>query len=638
MVGNSNMKGFGVKLFRRTLLGLSPFILVLCFQSASGAQAAWTCDGLSATVVGTPGDDVLTGTSGADVIVGREGNDTIYGGGGDDIVCAGKGDDVIYGGAGFDIIFGAQGDDLLHATNGRAETQRSDQSGARMFGGAGNDTIHGSNRWDRMQGGPGNDVLYGYEGRDWIRAGAGNDRVNGGASVDDLHGGNGADRILTTAGDAVRGGAGVDQCEVFAGDASQLISCVKAPLPGPLAVDQTGEDVVRIYRQLDQAHEYLRANPETINPYRFFEEVGGARTLAFMADRGFAMEPSQPGDSRTLQVNLQGRVSADHVQLFVIEDRREEGRRMLDDAGEVRWRDYGWDTPTRAWVVEMRRQNGKWRIAEKYEVNARGSNGSANGEIFTPSTIPDISATTQFTSGTATAPDGEQLAWQGHTYASTRGDQCIEVRIPNSTRFVECADAARIRAVQGASFTFSTDVIRGGEMGVFIGFSANTAGPRVSVLLTEDEAVLTPAGPGKVGNYALLSSDWIGYVAGAGSKNPRVASYKCNAWLPTTIPSGTTLHPYSRDAGRKSTKAELERFVLQQLHAEYAAPKVTVSREAPANTSSFPAIHSNPQWFVVNASDWDDGYQGITRKWAVVLVEDARGWYISHSGFRQHCA
>lgn len=624
-------------LLRRIFLGLGPIVLVLCLQSASGAQTAWTCGGQEATLVGTPGDDDLTGTSGADVIVGREGNDTIYGGGGDDIVCAGKGDDVIYGGDGFDIIFGAQGDDQIHATNGRAEAQRSDQSGARMFGGAGNDTIHGSNRWDRMQGGPGNDVLYGYEGRDWIRAGAGNDRVNGGVSIDDMHGGNGADRILTTAGDVVRGGAGLDQCEVFAGEANTLISCAKAPLPGSLSVDQTGEDVVRIYRQLDLAHEYLRVHPETINPYRFFEEIGGARTLSFMADRGYAMESSGPNSSRSIQVNLQGRISEDHVQLFVVEDRREEGRRMLDDAGEVRWRDYGWDAPTREWVVEMRRQGGRWRIAEKHIANARGSNSSANGEIFTPSTIPDIGATTQFTSGVATAPTGEQIAWQGHTYTSTRGDQCIEIRIPNASRIVECADAARIRAVQNASYTFTTGVVRDRQMGVFIGFSARTDGPSVSVL-TDDWTRLTPAGPGRVGNYALLSSEWIGRVNGPGPEQLRVASYKCNAWLPTTIPAGTSLYVYSRDEQRKSTKAELEQFVLQHFYDEYAAPKVIISRDAPANTSSFPAIHDNPQWFVVSASDWDDGYQGITRKWAVVLLQDARGWYISHSGFRQHCA
>jgi Ca2+-binding RTX toxin-like protein len=43
---------------------------------------AATCDGKAATMVGTPGDDLLVGTSGVDVIVGLGGDDTITGRGG----------------------------------------------------------------------------------------------------------------------------------------------------------------------------------------------------------------------------------------------------------------------------------------------------------------------------------------------------------------------------------------------------------------------------------------------------------------------------------------------------------------------------------------------------------------------------
>ena len=144
-----------------------------------------------------------------------------------------RGNDTIYGGEGFDILFGAQGNDLIFSADGATVAAREDIRGSRMFGGADNDTIHGSNRWDRMQGGAGNDRLFGYEGRDWMRAGAGIDTVTvtvtvtGGNNIDDVHGGNGNDQIIVDGDDIVRGGAGArDVCTIAAGaNPSPLISC-----------------------------------------------------------------------------------------------------------------------------------------------------------------------------------------------------------------------------------------------------------------------------------------------------------------------------------------------------------------------------------------------------------------------------
>lgn len=190
-------------------------VALLCFGIApAGAQSVRVCDGLTATIVGTPGDDLLTGTPGPDVIAALQGDDLIWGLGGDDVICGGFGSDTVVGGAGFDVIFGAQGNDVIYAANGPGEAERQDTRGARMFGGAGDDVIIGSARWDRMQGGVGNDVLVGFEGRDWMRGGSGADRVFGGAGTDDLHGGNGRDVIDASQGDVVRGGAGVDTCNV----------------------------------------------------------------------------------------------------------------------------------------------------------------------------------------------------------------------------------------------------------------------------------------------------------------------------------------------------------------------------------------------------------------------------------------
>jgi serralysin len=75
-----------------------------------------TCGGLTPTILGTGGDDVLTGTPGDDVIVGGAGNDVITGGGGDDTICGGAGRDRISAGLGRDFISGGPGQD--RCTNG----------------------------------------------------------------------------------------------------------------------------------------------------------------------------------------------------------------------------------------------------------------------------------------------------------------------------------------------------------------------------------------------------------------------------------------------------------------------------------------------------------------------------------------
>ncbi len=220
---------------------------------AMAQQSVRICDGREATIVGTSGNDTLIGTAGPDVIAGLQGNDVIRGLGGDDVICGGLGNDIIRGGAGFDIIFGAQGSDVIYAADGASSATRQDVRGARMFGGAGDDTIHGSNRWDRMQGGSGNDVLFGYEGRDWMRAGADNDRVNGGPGIDDLHGGNGRDTIELTANDVVRGGAGLDQCNFVALPAS-IRSCgdnVRERPPSPNSFSYTATSGTRWSGRVD---------------------------------------------------------------------------------------------------------------------------------------------------------------------------------------------------------------------------------------------------------------------------------------------------------------------------------------------------------------------------------------------------
>lgn len=187
------------------------------------------CDGRAATIIGTTGDDKLVGTNGVDVIAGLQGNDTIFGLAGDDIICGGKGNDVIVGGQGFDILFGAQGNDVIYSAggNGDGSLVLEDSRGARIFAGAGDDVVVGSDRWDRMQGGPGADYLLGFKGNDWMRAGPGNDVVVGHGGNDDLHGGSGSDRVHPDQRDqSVRGGMGIDSCTRLA-NADQWRGCTR---------------------------------------------------------------------------------------------------------------------------------------------------------------------------------------------------------------------------------------------------------------------------------------------------------------------------------------------------------------------------------------------------------------------------
>jgi len=76
-----------------------------------------TCNGLTATIVGTPGKDIIHGTPGRDIIRGRGGNDIIRGLDGNDVICGGSGKDVLYGGSGNDRLDG--GDNIDFCDGGR---------------------------------------------------------------------------------------------------------------------------------------------------------------------------------------------------------------------------------------------------------------------------------------------------------------------------------------------------------------------------------------------------------------------------------------------------------------------------------------------------------------------------------------
>lgn len=155
---------------KRFLLRALP--LALCVSvvpmSSSSAQVQHYCSGLTATLVGTSGNDSIRGTRGNDVIVARAGTDTIRGLGGNDVICAGAGDDRVVGGKGRDRIDlgaasleeearGGAGRDHIVGSSGYSEL------GSRLVGGGGDDTLVGrsdSTRTDLI-GGAGDDLLDG---------------------------------------------------------------------------------------------------------------------------------------------------------------------------------------------------------------------------------------------------------------------------------------------------------------------------------------------------------------------------------------------------------------------------------------------------------------------------------------------
>jgi len=70
-----------------------------------------------------------------------------------------------------------------------------DSSQASLTGGAGDDTLYGSDGNDLMDGGDGNDFMYGYAGGDTMSGGNGNDHMEGGSGIDSMSG-QGGDDVL----------------------------------------------------------------------------------------------------------------------------------------------------------------------------------------------------------------------------------------------------------------------------------------------------------------------------------------------------------------------------------------------------------------------------------------------------------
>jgi Ca2+-binding RTX toxin-like protein/uncharacterized protein YkwD len=198
---------------------------------------------------GGSGDDTATGNAGNDTINGGSGRDSLDGGAGDDrvsgqgssgdVLTGGTGDDRLNGGAGTDTVFEtADTDFTLTATLltgigtdqiisiergifvGGASNNQFDASlftgpgieGVLLLGESGDDTLIGSPHVDQMNGSAGNDTLLGGDSRDTLRGGSGRDSLVGGGGNDLVVGQGGSGDSLTggAGDDTLNGGAGTD--------------------------------------------------------------------------------------------------------------------------------------------------------------------------------------------------------------------------------------------------------------------------------------------------------------------------------------------------------------------------------------------------------------------------------------------
>ena len=206
-------------------------------------------------LTGGSGNDQLFGEAGNDTLLGKGGVDRLYGGAGDDTLTGGAGDDQAFGqagndrmiwnpGDGSDLNEGGAGNDTVEVNGGNgAETFTVTANGSRVRfdrtdpapffvdigtsenlvvnlnggddsfsagnglanliaiavdGGAGNDTIRGSDGADRLLGGDGDDFIDGNGGSDTAILGAGDDTFqwDPGDGSDVVEGQDGQDKMI----------------------------------------------------------------------------------------------------------------------------------------------------------------------------------------------------------------------------------------------------------------------------------------------------------------------------------------------------------------------------------------------------------------------------------------------------------
>lgn len=230
---------------------------IITLDESFGALPAATLFGGTGNdqLTGGSSGDMLFGQAGNDILLGRGGSDLLFGGADDDTLTGGDGDDQMFGEAGNDRMIWNPGDDsdLMEGGAGTDTAEVNGGNGAEVFtvtangtrvrfdrldpapfaidigtterlvvnmnggndsfsatgnlaaligitvdGGAGNDTILGSNGADLLLGGDGNDFIDGQQGNDTALLGAGDDvfQWDPGDGSDTVEGQDGTDTML----------------------------------------------------------------------------------------------------------------------------------------------------------------------------------------------------------------------------------------------------------------------------------------------------------------------------------------------------------------------------------------------------------------------------------------------------------
>lgn len=202
-------------------VSVAAVVLAQAAPSHAASTTRLTCFGKAATIVGTPGPDILGGGP-EDVVLGLGGDDQLAGG----TVCGGAGNDSINGKTGEgSSLDGGEGDDTLRGDAGRYDV---------LLGGPGNDYVADENDldyadWtdpgtDVLKGGPGDDLVVSASGRNLAYGDGGADRIYDYTRVGTVvSGGPGNDRMVSTGDnygdnpvelDRVAGDAGRDTAAV----------------------------------------------------------------------------------------------------------------------------------------------------------------------------------------------------------------------------------------------------------------------------------------------------------------------------------------------------------------------------------------------------------------------------------------
>ena len=208
--------------------GQKSFAVVATDKAGNKTRVAHAYTVSECTVMGTADRDVLAGTAGNDVICGFGGNDVVKGLGGDDTLKGGEGYDVAsFEGSPQGIVASvAAGTATGEGTDRLAEVES-------LLGSPHDDTLEGSDTYNRLIGNDGDDTLrglggadslYGWSGQDSLYGGASRDRLKGGTRADHLFGEDGNDSLDSQDGvsgnDSLDGGAGTDAKTTDATEAS----------------------------------------------------------------------------------------------------------------------------------------------------------------------------------------------------------------------------------------------------------------------------------------------------------------------------------------------------------------------------------------------------------------------------------